>query len=32
MIIQKKIAFCKDQTAPFISPTHFNPLSDVLTV
>ena len=32
MIIQKKITFCEDQTAPFTSQTFFNPLSDVLTL
>lgn len=32
MIIQKKITFCENQTAPFISTAHFNPLSDVLSI
>ena len=32
MIIQKKITFCNNQTAPFISNVYFNPLSDVLSI
>lgn len=32
MIIQKKIIFCDNQTAPFISPANFNPLSDILSI
>lgn len=32
MIIQKKFTFCENQTAPFISVTTYNPLSDILIV
>lgn len=32
MIIQKKITFCENQTAPFISTAYYNPLSDVLSI